>query len=210
MVDEMAVAQGPSSPPAVMLFDLGGVLLESVGFERLNELLPQAVDSQALKERWLTSPAAREFECGRLAAPAFMARLVAEWGLSCTAAQLLTEYAGWVKGFYPGTLDLLAALRPRYRLACLSNSNSVHWDKFDGFAAHFEVALASHRLGVLKPDAECFRRALKECGVGAGEVAFFDDAALNVRAARALGLRAFQVDGPEGVRRVLRAQGWME
>ncbi len=29
----------------------------------------------------------------------------------------------------PGARELLDTLRPRYRLAALSNSNAVHWDR---------------------------------------------------------------------------------
>ncbi len=197
------------SPPTVLLFDLGGVLLESTAFERLNDLLPHPVDSDDLKARWLASPAARAFERGRIAPATFAQHLVAEWGLACTPTALLAEYASWVRGFEPGTLELLASLRGRYRLACLSNSNEVHWNRFDGFRGVFDIALASHLLGEVKPDAACFTRALEALGVEPAAVAFFDDARPNVEAARALGIRAHRTLGLAGVRAVLATEGWL-
>ncbi len=204
----MPLESRPVKPPEVLLFDLGGVLLESVGFERLSELLPAPLDTAELKARWLRSPAARDFERGGSTPREFADRLVAEWRLRCTAAQLLEEYRDWVRGFYPGALELLARLRPRYRVACLSNSNALHWDKFGGFTRHFEPALASHRMGALKPDEECFAQAVRACAVPAAAIAFFDDAAPNVAAARRLGLRAHRVDGPQAVLDVLAREGW--
>ena len=39
--------------PAVLLFDLGGVLVDNVGFERFNELLPTPIPIEDLKAQWL-------------------------------------------------------------------------------------------------------------------------------------------------------------
>ena len=39
--------------PSLLLFDLGGVLIESSVFERLNRLLPETLEHIAVKERWL-------------------------------------------------------------------------------------------------------------------------------------------------------------
>ena len=204
----MSPESRPVNPPRVLLFDLGGVLLESVGFERLRELLPAPLEAAQLKARWLSSPAARDFERGAITPPEFAARLVAEWHLRCTPAQLLGEYRDWVRGFYPGALELLARLRRRYRVACLSNSNALHWDKFGGFAGQFEPALASHLMGTLKPDEACFADAVRACAAPADSIAFFDDAAPNVSAARRVGLRAHRVDGPQGVLEVFAREGW--
>ncbi len=57
--------------PTVLLFDLGGVLVESVGYERFNALLPKPLSMEELKTRWLASPAVRSFETGCWSAEAF-------------------------------------------------------------------------------------------------------------------------------------------
>ena len=41
--------------PSVLLFDLGGVLIENVGFERFNALLPSPIPLEELKPQWLAS-----------------------------------------------------------------------------------------------------------------------------------------------------------
>jgi len=195
--------------PAVLLFDLGGVLLENVGFERFNALLAAPIPAEELKTRWLMSPAVRAFESGRCSAGVFARDVVDEWKLPLSPEDFLEAFTYWPVGLYPGAPELLAALREHYFVACLSNSNEVHWRRFDGFRGHFDLALSSHLIGEVKPDPQCFETARQACRATAGEVAFFDDSITNVTAARALGFAAFHVDGLEEVRRVVADMGWL-
>lgn len=190
---------------SVLLFDLGGVLVETSGFERLNALLASPMELSALQNQWLTSAAVRRFELGLSAPDEFAQCLVSEWDLACQPVDFLAEFVTWPKGLYPGVKQLLAQLRQRYRVVCLSNSNVLHWARLDGVLEHFHLALSSHLLGVIKPDPACFSRVLRECGVAAAEVAFFDDALANVASARALGIRGFHVSGFAQVERATRA-----
>jgi glucose-1-phosphatase len=195
--------------PAVLLFDLGGVLLENVGFERFNALLPSPIPSEELKTQWLTSPAVRSFESGNCEPEAFARGVVSEWHLPLSPTAFLEAFTYWPKGLYAGASKLLAALRERYVVACLSNSNKIHWQRFNGFREHFDLSLSSHLLGEVKPDPQCFSRALRECNSTASEVAFFDDSLTNVVAARALGIESFHVNGLSEVRQLLSEKGWL-
>jgi glucose-1-phosphatase len=195
--------------PAVLLFDLGGVLVENVGFERFGALLPSPVSVDELKTQWLASPAVRSFEAGKCTPEAFARNVVSGWRLPLTPAAFLEAFTYWPKGLYAGAAELLAELRERYVVACLSNSNEIHWHRFSGFREHFDFSLASHLLGEVKPDPQCFRRALQECSTTAGEVAFFDDSLTNVAAARSLGIEALHVNGLSEVRSALEQRGWL-
>jgi putative hydrolase of the HAD superfamily len=158
----------------------------------------------SLREKWLSSPAVRKFELGRSSPEEFAQTLIAEWRLTCEFQTFLAEFALWPKGFFPGVTDVLAKLRQRYKVACLSNSNALHWTQMTNALDHFHISLSSHVLGVIKPDADCFHRALQECGVSAADVAFFDDSLANVDSARGLGIQAFHVDGFDQVQKALR------
>jgi hypothetical protein len=70
--------------PSLLLFDLGGVLIESTVFERLNGCLPEPLERQAIKERWLMSPSVRRFESGETEPLEFAEHFIAEWGLNLT------------------------------------------------------------------------------------------------------------------------------
>ena len=197
-----------SKRPDVLLFDLGGVLVENVGFERLNALLASPLPLEEVKARWLSSPAVRSFEAGSCSPEVFARDVVAEWRIALGPDSFLEAFTSWPKGLYAGAGELLASLRDRYVLACLSNSNEVHWRRFDGFRQHFHISLSSHLLGAVKPDRECFRLALHACNATAGQVAFFDDSLANVLAAQALGIASVHVDGFAALQRSLAAKGW--
>lgn len=72
--------------PAVLLFDLGGVLVENVGFERLNALLPMSLSLEELKTRWLASTSVRSFEIGACSSDSFASALAQEVSGLPTAA----------------------------------------------------------------------------------------------------------------------------
>ena len=197
-------------PPTLLLFDLGGVLLENSAFDALTRLSSDDFDVAEFQERWLTSPAVRRFELGRSAPPEFADAFLDEWRVALSRDEFLREFIAWPRGFYAGARELLASLRRDFRIACLSNSNELHWAKFDGFEGVFDIALSSHRLGVIKPDDDAFLRALEICAVAPTDVLFFDDSLSNVRSAERLGLRAFHVDGVVQLRHVLAAHGLLQ
>jgi putative hydrolase of the HAD superfamily len=195
--------------PKLMLFDLGGVLVENAAFGRLGRLLPGSPGAEDLRGRWMRSSAVRRFELGQAGPGEFADEFIAEWGLGLSAGAFLAEFGSWVGGLAPGALEALRSLRARYRVACLSNCSELHWEKFGGFLGEFDQALSSHLIGAMKPDEEAFRRAFAHCGVEPAAVCFFDDTPMNVEAARRLGARAFRVEGVGQLVATLRAQGFL-
>ena len=196
--------------PEMLLFDLGGVLVDNVAFERLSATPGVGTNETEIKSRWLTSSTVRSFELGAISPEVFAKNFVNEWSLPVEPEVFLAEFASWPKGFYPGALELLARLRRQSKVGCLSNSNSVHWDRLGSLGEHFDVALSSHLLEAIKPDALCFERALRECGASRQHVAFFDDSLENVVAAREFGIQAFHVCGLAQVNRALVQSGWLQ
>lgn len=189
--------------PSVLLFDLGGVLIENSGFENLNRLLPQPLNSHIIKEKWLRSPSVRNFELGNISSQEFAEAFICEWSLTLSPSEFLTEFTSWPKGFYPGARELIQMLRKNYTITCLSNSNELHWEKFNGFSFGFDIALSSHLMGAIKPDHAAFSIALTECNANPNDVFFFDDSISNVKAAESMGIPSFHVDGFESLQKLL-------
>lgn len=190
----------------VILFDLGGVLIENTGRDGLMSLLPYTLDSPEIWRRWLTSPSVRQFEAGKISSEVFAAAFVAEWGLGIGPEAFIAAFAGWPKGFYPGARELLESLRTSHHLACLSNTNEIHWGRFPEFPTLFDTCFASHEMGKVKPDVEAYAHVLDTLRVEASAVYFFDDQILNVETARALGINAFQVADFSAIAPILRAE----
>ena len=74
----------------------------------------------------------------------------------------------------------------------------------------FDVAFLSHEIGLVKPDAEIFEHVVEELACRAAEILFFDDNALNVDAARSVGLDAHKVEGVGPTHSLLRERGLLQ
>ncbi len=120
------------------------------------------------------------------------------------------EFKGWVSAPYPGTLELLDHLSQSYTVACLSNTNVLHWDRMQedmGLGRFFDYAFASHEMGLVKPDVEAFLKPVEAMDAEPQRVLYFDDNQINVDAALKLGMDAYRVDGAEGVSRQMMEMG---
>ena len=81
-------------------------------------------------------------------------------------------------------------------LYAVTNFSGEKWRetyaRFPFLAAAFRDVVVSGDEGVLKPDAEIFRRCLARNGLEASRAVFVDDSAANVAAAAALGMDAIR------------------
>lgn len=181
--------------PAVLLFDMGGVLVENAHFEDLPKLVPGPLPEGDIYDQWLNSTSVQRFERGQISADEFSSDFVAEWGLLMAPSAFMERFAAWPKGFYPGAAPLLTRLRRNYQIVYLSNSNEVHWSGFANILQLADAAFASHLCGLVKPDPAIFRLVINELGRDPGEICFFDDALRNIDAARAAGMDAHLTTG---------------
>lgn len=182
----------------VIMFDLGGVLVELAGVPTMLRWLDHTLGVEDLWRRWLLSPAVRRFERGQGTAEAFAHAVIHEFALPVSAEVFLGEFTGWPRNLYPGVLPLLDVLRSSYTLACFSNNNALHWDRICtgmGLGAYFTHRFSSHLIGHLKPDREAFTFVLATLGCAPRHVLFLDDNRLNIDAARAVGINARRTVG---------------
>jgi HAD superfamily hydrolase (TIGR01509 family) len=193
-----------------VLFDVGGVLVEVSGGDALLGWLDHRMTVQQFWSSWLHSPSVRAFETGRIDADQFADALLTELQIKVDAAHFLDLFTRWPSGLFPGTLEMIRRIPPRYQRALLSNSNVLHWGRVVdemGLGALFEHRFASHLTGKIKPDAEAFEHALAALGYPTSQVFYLDDNALNVEAARRIGMRAEQVRGAAQAQQALQRAG---
>lgn len=160
---------------------------------------------QELRNLWMGSPTVRQFEGGHLEPALFARTITSEMALSCSPEDFIAAFATWPKGFYAGAKTLLTELRERYRVGCLSNSNSLHWTS--EIESAFDFAYSSHLTGLMKPDSAAFEHVASQQWVRPSEICFFDDSQLNVEAARSVGFQAFHTVGFDELVRVLEREG---
>lgn len=192
-----------------VLFDLGGVLVELGGVRDFGDMINEPDDSRVWS-RWLESGWVRRYERGRCSTEDFARGLVGEFGLSCSEGEFLERFRAWPRGLIGGARELVEAVASRVAVACLSNTNELHWrHQADAWrlAELFPTRFLSHELGLIKPDREIFEHVVGALALPAEAVLFLDDNQLNVDAARAAGLRAERVQGPAAARAQLGRHG---
>jgi putative hydrolase of the HAD superfamily len=203
------VLSGPDSGIDVVLFDLGGVLVDFGGVEAMKQL-SGITDDDELWHRWLTCRWVREFERGGCTPEEFAAGVVADWELSIAPDAYLEQFAGWLGGPLPGAVELVDATNAVVVTGCLSNTNALHWDR------HFlqwqvihalEHRFLSFELGAVKPDREVFDRVAAQLDAPRERILFLDDNLVNVEGARQAGFRSDRTKGVDEARAVLVRDG---
>lgn len=188
----------------VAVFDLGGVLLK----------LRDPVDTFKVRmpvtlflERWLKSPAVRDFERGAADAETFAKAVVREMELAMDWQQFLRRFDQWPERIFPETTTLLDSLPEGVLKVLLSNTNAAHWGRDDigpAISARFHKTFLSFETGLVKPDREAFQQVIDAYALPAHTFLFFDDNPLNVAAAVESGMQAVLCKGPAEALRVTR------
>ncbi len=79
---------------------------------------------------------------------------------------------------YPGVDDLLAALKPNYKLGLLTNGpTDIQWEKIEalGFDKLFDIIIVAGDSGIYKPDVRAFETLLAKLEVAAEHSLFVGD-----------------------------------
>lgn len=185
--------------PKVLLFDLGGVIVPWVGIEALMRLTGKPRDK--IIDVFSSHPIFVSYEIGQCSDAAFISALKSTFALTQSETELATLWCDWVEPPFPDVLATLATLRKTYTVACLSNTNNLHWQHLQGFLdtdSVFDFAFASHHIHAAKPHVESFKIPLEKMGVSPSDVWFFDDTMVNIEAARSFGITSYPVDRAVG------------
>ncbi|GAB3659553.1 HAD family hydrolase [Ramlibacter alkalitolerans] len=205
----------PQSPVRAVLFDLGGVVLD-VDFARpLTVWQPHSrLSPEELRAAFRQDDPYLRHETGALSADGFLSHLRDVLALDCDADIVRAGFNAMLVAEIEETVRLLEAIRADVPCYAISNTNPVHVAEieraFPTLLPRFARVFVSHEIGQRKPDAAAFRHVLDAIGVAAPEALLFDDLLPNIEAARAIGMQAVQVGGPEDVRRGLEERGLLE
>ncbi len=194
-------------PFEAVLFDLGGVVLESP-FTALREYertadLPEGFINRVIADRGDGGAWAR-FERGEVDFDAFCHAFEAETGGRVDAARLMAAI-GSATEVRPRMLAAVDDIRSAgWKVAAVTNNwVAVGAPLGHGLQDHFDVFVESTVEGVNKPDPRIFEIALTRLDVAAGDAVFLDDIGRNLRSARALGMATIKVVDPDEALEVL-------
>jgi putative hydrolase of the HAD superfamily len=112
--------------------------------------------------------------------------------------EISQEWVECWRGLDRDMVDLINALRRRYRVGMISNATLTLEDELEnhhGIYHLFEVVVNSARVGVAKPDVRIYLHAAEALGLEPAVCLHIDDLARNVAGAREAGFHALQYDG---------------
>ncbi len=123
-------------------------------------------------------------------------------GYRVDARAVMARLAGEVR---PAMVEALRRCSKRFKTACLTNNFVLDQeaDQVPGrpdvveALALFDVVLESSKLGVRKPDPRFYEMACEIVGVPPDQVVYLDDLGINLKPARAMGMRTIKVTAPE-------------
>ena len=196
------------SKPKVLLFDLGGVIVRWVGLDELARTTGRPRED--VIDAFASSDIFNRYETGHCSDDEFADELNQLFGLGLNLTDAKSLWNSWVQESYDGTKEMLSALRKDYHIACLSNTNALHWAHLPTHIdvnAYFDDSFASHLIKAAKPSPESYLIPIQDMGVSSSDVWFFDDTLINVEAAKDVGMRAFHVDRTVGVIPTLKELG---
>ena len=119
-----------------------------------------------------------------------------------TAGDVVRLQECYLLGPYAGVGELLDDLSVAgVKTACLSNTSDAHWRMMLDPAGpnhlpldRLDYRFASHLARLRKPDEAIYAHVERETGLPGDAIAFFDDVAENVDAARRRGWHAYRID----------------
>jgi putative hydrolase of the HAD superfamily len=182
-----------------IIFDLGGVLLD-IDFNKTKQAFEKLgvknFDSFYTKET--ANPIFESLETGEISNENFYETLAHYCSPNTTHEQIQHAWNKILVAFRKPSVEYLPALKEKYNLYLLSNTNSIHHECFSKmfaneiggqpFDSRFTKAYYSHLLQKRKPYPETYLYVLENAGIAAEETLFIDDALANIEGAAKAGL----------------------
>ncbi|WP_157266100.1 HAD family hydrolase [Azohydromonas aeria] len=205
-----------TSPPRVVIWDIGAVLLRWRPVALLRQVLPRHAPDEdsavALGRRFFVEGGDwHEFDRGGLDEPALARRIAQRTGLS--EAEVLAVVHAVPDELQPmaESVALLEALhRQRVKQFYFSNMPlpyADHIEQHHGFFRIFDGGLFSGRVKRMKPEREFYELAHERFKLAGTKPIFIDDHPANVQAAREFGWEAVLFEGAGQVRGRLGEMG---
>ncbi|HEV8084561.1 MAG TPA: HAD family phosphatase [Chitinophagaceae bacterium] len=186
-----------------IVFDLGGVLL-NIDFQKVfNAFKELGVGNfEDMYSQKKVNHLFKHFEEGKISEAEFYNTCRREMNFKITNTQIETAWNSMLLDFRESALKTLLAIRPKYKLYLLSNTNVIHLKKFNAIfenqvggsiAKYFDKLYYSHEIGSRKPGKESFECVLRENNLTAAHTLFIDDSAENIEGAKLLGFQTIHL-----------------
>jgi putative hydrolase of the HAD superfamily len=199
------------TPPAVVAFDLGKVLLDFDYHRAARNIAARGkLTEQEVRTLVDHSPLLYRFETGLMTNEQFFAEVKQATGFDGTFAEFQPIFSDIFEPI-PAMIELQATLRQRgIPTYIFSNTNGLaigHIRRRYPFFSQFDGYIFSYEQGAMKPDAKIYEALERMTGRRGAEILYLDDRADNVAGGAARGWRAILHETPEKTLSALVREG---
>jgi FMN phosphatase YigB (HAD superfamily) len=186
------------------IFDLGEVIVhldEDTTLAMFAEYA--AYPKEEIKEKLISHPALYQYEVGALTDREFVDAICQDLKMTIDIHEFQRIWNSLIVHIPSLNLQLLATLKDSYHTLVLSNTNSMHVQRFESIVQEMSGGGAlsdfvhftyySHELGLRKPSIESFEYLISEHGLIPERTIFFDDKIENIEASTRLGIKSIHV-----------------
>jgi len=184
---------------SVIVFDLGNVLIPfdyNILIKKLDSLNTD-LGKHFVDTYFANYEFHRDFERGKISDEKFIERMLEILDHSIDG-ETFCNYFSCIFKQNKEVADLLPALKKKYKLILLSNTNSIHekygWERYD-FLKYFDDLILSHKIGAVKPEEKIYRAVEISSGSPSEQHIFIDDIEEYVNAAKNLGWDGIHFNG---------------
>jgi putative hydrolase of the HAD superfamily len=195
-----------------LLFDLGGVVID-IDFERVLDHWSRFTryTRDQLRARCVLDEVYERYERNEVGDVDFFDHVRTLLALQADDDDIAAGWNAVFVGLNDRVMARVAEVTARVPGFVLTNTSACHQATWSGaYPVLFETfsgIFASTELGMRKPERRAFDAVVERIGVEPGRILFFDDMPQNVAGARAAGLQAVLVGGPNDVDAGLDAAG---
>ena len=193
-----------------IIFDLGGVIL-NIDYGKTTDAFRSlgVKDFDDMYSQKKANPLFSSLEEGKINEQEFYDAFRRSTSTLASDEQIKLAWNAMLLGFREKALQTLQALRHKYKLYLLSNTNAIHYEAFhticekeigkESLDEFFDKIYYSHNIGHRKPDREAYEIVLQENGLTPSETIFIDDSIQNIDAAKKLGLQTIFLRPGKGI-----------
>ena len=196
-------------PVKNIIFDLGGVLCGLDAARCIRAFHEIGADEVAVYvEEHRVEDLFLQSELGYITTQQFCDEVRRITGRPLDDERIIWAWNELLTGITDERRQAVLKLATTYRLFVLSNTNDMHWTKWETHLQPlpkggetieplhssnnvFEKCFLSYELHLAKPSREIFEVVLQEAEIKADETLFIDDSLVNCQAAEALGIHTF-------------------
>ena len=183
-----------------IIFDFGGVIL-NIDYNKTSQAFKDlgVKNFEEMYSQKNANPLFHDLEEGKINEAEFYNAFRRSTQLELTDQQINTAWNAILLGYREEALHTLSAIKQKYKLYLLSNTNIIHHTAFNkiyqnqihhgSLGGYFDKAYYSHEIGYRKPYKEAYEFVLKDNNLSPSETLFIDDSIQNIEAANRLGIQ---------------------